>query len=275
MSIRAHDIVAGYHTGKTVVQGMSLTAHAGEVTTLMGPNGCGKSTFLKTLSRLHIPASGRVMLGGEDIHCMSAREAAKRVSLLSQHPVSPPGLTVGELVERGRHPHRRHWWSASSAVDRDKVAEALEITDTGSLVDRDVQELSGGQRQRVWLAMVLAQDTPVVLLDEPTTYLDPAHAMDILALVRNLARSGKAVVMVLHDLMLAGSYSDQVVVMSQGQQIASGSPAEALRPEVLREAFGLDAEVWEDPQGTAPVIVPRSTTNSTGRDTAAKSCSLG
>lgn len=260
MNINANGIVAGYGTGADIVRGMSLDAAAGEVTTLLGPNGCGKSTFLKILSRLLTPASGQVTVGGADLHQLSVRDAAMRVSLLPQHPVSPPGLTVGELVERGRHPHRRHWWSGSSAEDRAKIAQALETTDTAGLVERDVAQLSGGQRQRVWLAMVLAQDTPVVLLDEPTTYLDPAHAMDILALVRHLARSGKTVVMVLHDLMLAGSFSDRVVVMRQGQQIAAGSPAEALRPDVLRGAYGLEAEVWEDPRGGAPVIVPRATT---------------
>ena len=259
MNIKANCIVSGYRSGTDIVRGMSLEAHAGEVTTLLGPNGCGKSTFLKTMSRLLVPSAGKVSLDGNDIHRMSAKEVARRVSLLPQQPLAPPGLTVGELVERGRHPYRHYWWATNSSGDRLKVSEALEITDTATLVERDVSELSGGQRQRVWLAMVLAQDTPVVLLDEPTTYLDPAHAMDILGLVRRLARSGKAVVMVLHDLMLAGSFSDQVVIMRQGRKVASGSPKEALRSEVLREAYGLNAEVWEDPRSAAPVIVPRGT----------------
>ncbi|KGM18881.1 ABC transporter ATP-binding protein [Corynebacterium auriscanis] len=258
MNVSIEHITAGYGDGPTIVKDVSLTAPQGRVTTLLGPNGCGKSTLLKAMSRLLTPTSGRVLYGEIDIHTLRAREAAQTVALLPQHPVSPPGLTVGELVERGRHPYRSRMWGATLASDKEIIRKALEQTDTAALVDRDVAELSGGQRQRVWLAMVLAQDTPAVLLDEPTTFLDPAHAIEVLTLVRQLAEQGKTVVMVLHDLTLAGMFSDQVAVMKDGQLIAEGTPRQALTEQVLAEAYGLRAEVWEDPQGAAPIIVPRS-----------------
>ena len=258
MKVSIDNITAGYGAGPAIVKGVSLTAEAGRVTTLLGPNGCGKSTLLKAMSRLLTPREGRVVYGETDVHALGAREAAQTVALLPQHPVCPPGLTVGELVERGRHPYRKSLWGAGSALDKEKIRQALEQTDTAALVDRDVAELSGGQRQRVWLAMVLAQDTPAVLLDEPTTFLDPAHAMEVLTLVRQLAERGKTVVMVLHDLTLAGMVSDRVAVMKNGELIAGGTPREAITEQVLADAYGLRAEVWEDPKGKAPIIVPRS-----------------
>ncbi|MBF0581438.1 ABC transporter ATP-binding protein [Corynebacterium sp. ED61] len=259
MKISADNVSVAYGEGPMIVHDMSLNAQPGEVTTFLGPNGCGKSTFLKALSRLLTPTKGSVEIDGQPLHQLSAREAATRVALLPQHPVCPEGLTVGELVERGRHPHRKYWWSAGSASDNETIGKALERTDTAHLARRKVAELSGGQRQRVWMAMVLAQNTPVVLLDEPTTFLDPAHAIEILELARGLAADGKTVITVLHDLMLAGQYSDRLVVMKGGRQIVTGSPTEALTSSVLQEAYGLNAEVWEDPRGNSPVIVPRGT----------------
>src|SRR5699024_3959806 len=258
MSMRVEHVAAGYSDDRSIVKDVSFEAQPGQVTTLLGPNGCGKSTLLKALSRLLVPSQGRVLVGDKDVHSLGAREAARLIALLPQHPSCPPGLTVGELVERGRHPYRRALWggSESPSEDRKKVLEALEKTATDHLAARDVAALSGGQRQRVWMAMVLAQDTPVVLLDEPTTYLDPAHAMEILGIVRELAREGKTVVTVLHDLSLAGAFSDTMIVMKEGEKIAQGTPREALTEDVLHEAYGLRAEVWEDPRGTAPIIVP-------------------
>lgn len=255
----AADIRAGYGTGPDVLHGVSLTAHAGEVTTLIGPNGCGKSTLLKTMSKLVVPREGTVTLDDVPIHSLGPREAARRIALLPQQPSAPDGLLVGELVARGRHPHRgsTSFMAGESAADRAAIARACEATGITGLLDRDIASLSGGQLQRVWLAMTLAQDTPLLLLDEPTTYLDPAHAMEMLTLAREQARRGKVVVMVLHDLMLAGMFSDTMVVMKDGRLLAQGSPAEALTPEVLARAYGLRAEVWEDPAGAAPVIVPR------------------
>ncbi|KQB84964.1 ABC transporter ATP-binding protein [Corynebacterium oculi] len=254
--ISVEDVYSGYQPERDIVRGVSLRAHEGKVTTLLGPNGCGKSTLLKTMSRLLTPRVGEVQVGGRNIHGLEAKEAARTVALLPQQPVAPAGLRVGELVARGRHPHRG-WIGGPSAADRAAVEAALERTDTAELADRDVAELSGGQRQRVWLALALAQETPVLLLDEPTTYLDPAHALATLHLCRELAREGRTVVMVLHDLMLAGAYSDQMVIMREGQVLASGTPTEALTPETMERAYGLRAEVWPDPQGNAPVIVPR------------------
>lgn len=259
MKLRVDRVSVGYENESRIVEDVSFEAQPGQVTTLLGPNGCGKSTLLKTLSRLLTPAAGHVFVGDKDVHRLGARESAQLIALLPQHPMCPAGLTVGELVERGRHPYRRALWGGgmSASQDKKKVREALEKTATINLVNRDVAELSGGQRQRVWMAMVLAQDTPVVLLDEPTTYLDPAHAMEILGIVRELAHEGKTVVTVLHDLSLAGSFSDTMIVMKDGKKIVQGAPEEALTADVLREAYGLCAEVWEDPRGTAPIIVPR------------------
>lgn len=259
--IAVENVYAGYTPERDVVRGVSLRARAGEVTTLLGPNGCGKSTLLKTMSRLIRPRAGAVTVDRRDVHALQAREAARTVALLPQQPMAPAGLRVAELVARGRHPHRG-WFGGPSTADRAAVEAALERTDTAALADRDVAQLSGGQRQRVWLALALAQETPVLLLDEPTTYLDPAHALATLELCRELAREGRTVVMVLHDLMLAGAYSDAMVLLREGEVIASGTPREALTPEVMARAYGLRAEVWPDPRGTAPVIVPRGVAGS-------------
>ena len=259
MNITVESVVAGYGEGPDIVRGTSLTAYPGGVTTLLGPNGCGKSTLLRTMSRLLAPRSGRVSVGGVDVHSLSARECARRVAVLPQHPVAPEGLTVGELVARGRHPHRPRWRGAS-ARDRAAVAEALERTGTAGLADDDLATLSGGQRQRAWLAMAVAQETPVLLLDEPTTYLDPAHAIEMLDLVRGLADEGRTVVMVLHDLSMAAMYSDRVVVMKDGAILADGGTRDAITPALLAEAYGLRADVLDDPAGgKAPLIVARGT----------------
>lgn len=250
------NVVAAYGDGPAILHGVSFTARAGTVTTLLGPNGCGKSTLLKTASRLLEPTRGAVRAGADDVHALSPRQAALRVGLLPQHPICPPGLPVGELVSRGRHPHRGRW-SGESAADREAVGRAMEECRVADLAGRAVDGLSGGQRQRVWMAMVLAQDTPVVLLDEPTTFLDPAHAIAVLELARGLARRGRTVVMVLHDLMLAGMFSDQLIVLRDGAVAVEGTPAEALTPATLESVYGLRAEVWEDPAGRMPVIVPR------------------
>ncbi|WP_182358128.1 ABC transporter ATP-binding protein [Tomitella gaofuii] len=257
-TVTVEEVRAGYGSAPDVVGPVALTARPGETTTLLGPNGCGKSTLLKTMSRQLSPRAGRVLVGDEDVHGMAARHAARTIAVLPQNPVAPEGLTVGELVARGRHPHRP-WWRGESAADSAAIDAALEETSTTALVDRDMGTLSGGQRQRVWLAMVLAQDTPVILLDEPTTYLDPAHAVEMLELVQGLARRGRTVVMVLHDLMMAGAYSDRIVVLGQGRILGSGTPQQALTPETLAQTYRLRADVLDDPQGTVPIIVPRGT----------------
>ena len=248
----------GYDADHLIVDGLNLNAEPGTVTTLLGPNGCGKSTVLKSMSRVLQPRGGTVTVGGRDIHCLPPREVAQLVGMLPQSPICPPGLSVGELVSRGRHPHQRRMMRPSSE-DKEAISRALRQTNTAELVDREVNELSGGQRQRVWMAMVVAQQTPVVLLDEPTTYLDPAHSIEILRLAADLAREGKTVIMVLHDLMLAGNFSDELVLMKDGRIVAHGDVKATLREDKLAECYGLRAEVWDDPRGHAPVIVPRGT----------------
>lgn len=256
MELIAKDIVAGYGAGPSVVQGVSLMAQPGTVTTLLGPNGCGKSTFLKTLSRVLSPRSGSVTVDGSLVHDMAPREASRIIGMLAQQPIAPAGITVSDLVARGRHPYRS-LFGGLSATDKEAISTAMEMAGVTSLATAPVADLSGGQRQRVWFAMVLAQDTPIILLDEPTTYLDPAHALMVLDLAREQALLGKTVIAVLHDLQLAGTYSDQLILMKSGEVVASGAPASVLTPSNLASVYGLRAEVWEDPSSDSPVIVPR------------------
>lgn len=256
MNLIAENVVAGYGDGPDVVHSASVSAESGKVTTLLGPNGCGKSTLLKSMSRVLMPRSGSVRVGEQSIHELGARQSARLVGLLPQQPLVPEGITVAELVARGRHPYRGFFGGLTSA-DRKAVSAALTATDTESLATKLVTDLSGGQRQRVWFALVLAQDTPVILLDEPTTYLDPAHAIEVLELARKQARSGKTILMVLHDLMLAGMYSDTLVLMKKGTVISTGPSEEVLTEENLAAVYGLRAEVWPNPHGSGPVIVPQ------------------
>lgn len=227
----------------------------GVITTIIGPNGCGKSTLLRTLTRLLKPASGSVVLDGEDIARLRTRDVAKKLGLLPQAPVAPEGLTVADLVARGRHPHQS-WLRQWSSDDAGVVERALAMTGVLELADRPVDSLSGGQRQRVWISMTLAQGTDLLLLDEPTTYLDLAHAIDVLDLVDDLHESGCTVVMVLHDLNLATRYSDNLIVMRAGSVLAQGHPRDVITAELLDEAFGLRATVIDDPVGDRPLIVP-------------------
>ncbi|RAV34732.1 ABC transporter ATP-binding protein [Corynebacterium heidelbergense] len=257
--ISVENLSVGYGAG-AVVEEVTVRAEPGTVTTLLGPNGCGKSTLLKTMSRVLNPMAGSVWVGEDNLHRLKAAAAARRVALLPQHPVCPEGLTVGELVARGRHPHRG-LLHRDTAQDRRALCRALELTHTQDLVDHQVQQLSGGQRQRVWMAMVVAQDAPVVLLDEPTTFLDPAHALEVLELTRQLAGEGKTVVMVLHDLMSAAGVSDQIVVLKEGRVFTRGTPEETLTPQVLADVYRLQAEVWAEPRnGGNLVIAPRGFT---------------
>ncbi|MDO9456619.1 ABC transporter ATP-binding protein [Nocardioides sp.] len=253
----AENVTVGYG-GAPVVSDLTVDVPDGKVTTIIGPNGCGKSTLLRTLARLLRPSSGRVRLDGEPISGIPTREISQRMALLPQSPIAPEGLLVRDLVGRGRHPHQR-WFSQWSAEDERIVEEALEMTDTSSLRDRPVDQLSGGQRQRAWIAMTLAQDTDLVLLDEPTTYLDLAHQIEVLDLVTRLNRErGRTVAMVLHDLNLAARYSDVVVVMDRGRVVQQGGPAEIFTAEMLASVFGLEADVIPDPRTGLPILVPVS-----------------
>jgi iron complex transport system ATP-binding protein len=239
---------------RDVVHDVSLKLPAGAVTAIVGPNGSGKSTLLKGMARLLRPVSGRVLLDGDDIAELSRSELAKRLGLLPQAPVAPEGLAVGDLVSRGRYPHRS-WYQRWSAADEEQVRRALAQVQLLDRAQDTVEQLSGGQRQRAWLAMVLAQDTPHLLLDEPTTYLDLAHAVDMLTLVRGIAEDrSRTVVCVLHDLTLAARFADHLVVVDDGRVAAQGEPGAVLTASLLADVFGLHATVL--PVDGAPAVIP-------------------
>ncbi|MEV4331631.1 ABC transporter ATP-binding protein [Streptomyces sp. NPDC049597] len=241
---------------RIVADGLDLEIPAGQVTALVGPNACGKSTGLRALARLLKPAAGAVHLDGQDIAGLASRDLALRLSLLPQTPTAPDGITVRDLVTRGRTPHQR-WWRQWSSADDAVVDRALDATGTAGLADRTLDELSGGQRQRVWIAMALAQDTPVLLLDEPTTYLDLAHQVDVLELVADLNRTeGRTVVMVLHELNLACRYADHLVAMRAGEVVAAGPPNEVVTADLVHDVFGLRAAVIECPIAGTPLVIP-------------------
>ena len=252
----AADRVSLGYGERTVVTELTVRIPDDQVTVIVGPNACGKSTLLRGMARLLRPASGAVLLDGEAIHKQSTRQVARALGLLPQNPIAPEGVTVVDLVGRGRHPHQgafRRW----SREDEQAVAEALELTDTDGLADRVVDELSGGQRQRVWIAMALAQGTDLLLLDEPTTYLDVAHQVEMLDLLADLNRGrGTTVVMVLHDLNLSARYADHLVAMRDGEIVAEGTPAEVVTEETVHAVFGLGNRVITDPVSHTPLVVP-------------------
>jgi iron complex transport system ATP-binding protein len=239
-----------------VVRDLDLTLTEGSFTAIVGPNGCGKSTLLRALGRLMRPTGGQVLLDGRAIARTPTREVAKVLGLLPQSPVAPEGLTVADLVARGRHPHQS-WLRQWSRDDEAVVTEALAWTDMAELGDRPVDELSGGQRQRAWISMALAQGTDLLLLAEPTTYLDLSHQIDVLELVARLhAERGRTVVVVLHDLNLAARYAHRLVAMKEGELVASGPPDEVLTEELLAGVFDLEARVVPDPVTGTPMVVP-------------------
>ncbi|MGY1685257.1 ABC transporter ATP-binding protein [Geodermatophilus sp. SYSU D00804] len=241
---------------RVVVDGLDLALTDGSFTAVVGPNGCGKSTLLRALGRLLRPAAGQVLLDGRAIARTPTREVARVLGLLPQTPVAPSGLTVADLVARGRHPHQS-WLRQWSTEDEAVVAEALTWTDMGDLADRPVDELSGGQRQRAWISMALAQGTDLILLDEPTTYLDLSHQIDVLELVARLhAERGRTVVVVLHDLNLAARYAQRLVAMRDGVLVSSGTPHEVLTEQLLADVFDLEARVVPDPVAGTPMVVP-------------------
>ena len=244
---------------RVVIEGLDVEIPDAAVTTIIGPNGCGKSTLLRAMSRLLQPREGVVFLDGADINHTKPKEVARKLGILPQNPVAPEGLTVADLVGRGRFPHQK-WYQQASPDDEAAVASALEMTGTTDLADRHIDALSGGQRQRVWIAMTLAQGTDLLLLDEPTTYLDLAHSVEVLDLVYSLrTEHDKTVVMVLHDLNLAARYSDSLFVMTAGKIVAQGTPNEVITEELLDDAFGLNARVITDPVYGDPLIIPIGT----------------
>jgi iron complex transport system ATP-binding protein len=254
-SIAAHGLQLGYD-GRVIVPELDLELAPGRITAIIGANGSGKSTVLRGLARLLRPRAGTVTLDGGDVHRIPGRRFARMLGILPQEPIAPEGVTVAELVLRGRHPHQGVFGTRSSA-DEEIVAEALRLADMLRFADRPLGELSGGQRQRAWIALALAQTADVLLLDEPTTFLDIAHQLEVLDLLAELnARLGTTIVMVLHDLNLAARYADELVVVVDGRVHAVGAPAEVITEEVLAAAFGLTARVIDDPETGSPLVVP-------------------
>lgn len=242
--------------GTNVLDNVDLAIPTGKITILIGSNGCGKSTLLKTMARILTPSKGSVLLDGKDIHRLDTKSVAARLGLLPQGPIAPEGLTVRELVAQGRFPHQtllRQWTRA----DEDAVNGAMDIAGVADFADRSVDTLSGGQRQRCWVAMVLAQETDLILLDEPTTFLDLKVQVDLMDLLAGLAHQrGRTLVIVLHELSLAAAYADNLVMMKEGRIVAAGSPDDIFTAERLKQVFGLDAKVLRDPDSGRMVCVP-------------------
>lgn len=253
--LSAHDATIGYD-GRVVSEHLDVEIPTGSFTVIVGPNACGKSTLLRALARLIRPTAGEILLDGDAIAKLPTKQIARTLGMLPQTSIAPDGIRVSDLVARGRHPHQtilRQW----SREDQSAVAAALAATGTTELAGRLVDELSGGQRQRVWVAMLLAQDAPTMLLDEPTTFLDIAHQYDLLRLFHRLHAEGRTVVAVLHDLNQAARFADHIIMMRDGQVVAHGAPADVVTAERVEEVFGLACSVIPDPHTGTPLVVPR------------------
>jgi len=256
-SLGAEKVTLGYDA-RRIVENLSLDVPQGKITVLVGPNACGKSTLLKGFARLLTPSAGQVVLDGQNINSMPSTQVAKVLGLLPQTPIAPDSITVSDLVSRGRYPHQS-WLRSSTAHDDQIVDEAMAAAGVLELAGRRVDELSGGQRQRVWIAMALAQQTDILLLDEPTTYLDIAYQIEVLDLLMDLNRTrGTTIVMVLHELSLACRYADYLVAMNSGRIVAAGEPSDVVSAELVREVFGIESLVVPDPISGTPSIVPFS-----------------
>lgn len=254
--LKAESLCAGYD-GKTIVSNMNITIPQGKVSVILGENGCGKSTLLKTFARLLKPIDGKVTLNGVSLSEYPSKKLARTLGLLPQSPTAPEGIRVTDLVARGRFPYQKLMQSMTKDDFR-AVEEALELMGITDLANRCVDELSGGQRQRVWIALALAQNTDILLLDEPTTYLDIAYQVDILELLKELNQTrGTTILMVLHDVNLAIRYADHIFAMREGTLIAQGSPVDIISEDLIRKLYGLDCVVITDPVFGAPHIIPK------------------
>ena len=254
-SLAAEGLTLAYGE-RPVIEELDLAVPAGRITAIVGANASGKSTLLRSMSRLLAPRAGRVLLDGKEVHRMPAKELARTLGLLPQSPIAPEGITVADLVGRGRHPHQGIF-SRWNREDDAAVAAALQATQTTALAERAVDELSGGQRQRVWIAMALAQQTDLLLLDEPTTFLDVSHQIEVLDLLTDLNRlRGTTIVMVLHDLNLAARYADHLVALEEGRIHAAGDPADVLTEDCVRAVFGLESRVVTAPVSGKPLMLP-------------------
>ncbi|MEM8571055.1 MAG: ABC transporter ATP-binding protein [Pseudomonadota bacterium] len=256
VAFEARGLVAGYG-GKPILDGLDLVLPKGKFIVLLGPNGSGKSTLLRTLGRLLPVSAGQISHEDHPIARLPAKALARRIAVLAQGPIAPEGLRVRDLVAQGRYPHRSllGGWN-----DHDEAAckRALDLTGMVELADRPLDALSGGQRQRAWISMTLAQETGTLLLDEPTTYLDIAHQIEVLALLRRLVQEeGKSVVVVLHDINQAARYGDHIILLMSGKVVATGTPSEVLTPETLRAVFGIETLIVPDPETGAPLCIPK------------------
>ena len=254
-AFQAERITSGYDN-KTILHDISVAVPSNQISIIIGANGCGKSTLLKTMARLLKPSSGQVTLDGIPIHKIPPKQLARLLGLLPQSPIVPEGITVADLVGRGRFPHQtflRGW----TKKDYEAVAEAMEIMKITELADRHIDELSGGQRQRVWIAMALAQQTDILLLDEPTTYLDITYQVEILDMLTDLNKKyGTTIVMVLHDINLSARYADHIFALHEGKLVREGTPEEVITTSLIKEIFGLDCKVIRDPISDSPSVIP-------------------
>ncbi|MET3207184.1 UNVERIFIED_CONTAM: iron complex transport system ATP-binding protein [Paenibacillus sp. PvR008] len=241
---------------RLIVEDLNVEIPQGKITALVGANGSGKSTILKTMARIMNPKGGSVLLDGKSIHKQSTREVAKQLAILPQNPTAPEGLTVTELVSYGRFPYQKGFGSMK-ADDRKMVEWAIQVTGMSEFHDRPIDQLSGGQRQRAWIAMALAQDTDILFLDEPTTFLDMAHQLEVLHLLEYLNTSvERTIVMVVHDLNHAARYAQHMIAIKKGKAEAVGTPTEVMSPDVLREVFGIEADIVTDPRTGVPLCLP-------------------
>ena len=254
--LKASNIVAGYDK-KIIIDGINITIPKNKISVIIGANACGKSTLLKTLCRLIQPVSGEILLDEKKITDMPPKQLARVLGLLPLSPVVPEGITVADLVSRGRFPYQS-FFKGLSKKDYDAVDEALDIMGITELANRSVDELSGGQRQRVWIAMALAQQTDILLLDEPTTFLDISYQVEILDLLTDLNKKrGTTIVMVLHDINLSARYADYIFALQKGKLIAEGAPSDIITDSLIKQVFDLDCMVIRDPVSNSPFIVPK------------------